>query len=179
MSLAAAIVAALITQAAPNSPIQCIYQTIGAQQMQVYNNQIDEGALSIDQFADIARPAISSCIERGVWTQQHQIDASFSYSLALASYVEFSRRLEMGGIDPSAISRQWDVMPVALRTALMEGVGTYAGGRDLFIADMRTFLTSQTAAREAPHLGNALSLFVAMGEMRRKQEEHDSPGPSS
>jgi hypothetical protein len=66
-------------------------------------------------------------------------------------------------------------MPVALRNALKAGIETYAGGQALFIAHMRTFLTSQTPAREAPHLGNALNLFVAMGEMMRRQEEHDDP----
>jgi len=180
MTSLAAILIALSVQGAPDPQgIRCVYDTVGAEQMQAYNAQLNNGSLTDAAFADLSAPARRTCIQQGVWTQQHQITASYLYALSLARFVDSGQQLQSGGIDPDAVLQQWDSLPTALRAALKTGVESYPDGDDRFVADIRTFLVAQTPAREAPHLGRALGLLMSYGEMLRFQDDYDSPaGPT-
>lgn len=181
MTLTAALFVYLLAlqPAAPPSNeqgIRCIYDTVGMDRMQSYNAQIEAGTLSIQQFAAATAADRRTCIQRGAWQHQSQIDSSFAFALSMAELVDAGKELQAGGINPDDVLGKWDVMPSALRAALKAGITDYRGGNDKFVADLRSFLTSQTPANRAPYLGEAGRLFSAYGEMLRLADEYGAAG---
>jgi hypothetical protein len=146
--------------------------TVGMEKMQSYNAQIEAGTLSIAQFATATAADRRSCIERGVWKHQSQVDTSFQFALLMAEIVDAGKDLQKGGINPDDVLGRWDVMPGALRAALKMGRDDYPGGKAKFVEDLRAFLTSQTPARQAPYLGDAARLLGAYGAMLRAADDY-------
>jgi hypothetical protein len=169
---ALAIAAQATAPPADDRGISCIYDTVGADRMQRYDAQIDAGTLSIGQFATETAAERRTCIQKGVWKQQKQVEISFNFALLMAQFVAAGKSLQAGGINPDDVLGRWDAMPPALRAALKMGVATYSGGREKFVQDVRAFLTAQTPAKQAPYLGHALGLLVAYGEMLRAADDY-------
>ena len=163
---------ALLTQSPADAQgIRCIYDTVGMERMQGYNAQIGAGTLSIAQFATATAADRRTCIERGVWKHQSQVDTAFKFALAMAEFVDAGKALQQGNIAPDDVLGQWDVMPSNLRAALKTGAD-YPGGDTRFVADLRSFLTSRTPAKQAPYLGHALRLLSSYGEMLRAADDY-------
>lgn len=154
--------------------IRCIYDTVGTERMQSYDAQIEAKTLSIEQFAAATAPDRRKCIQSGVWKHQKQVDIAFNFALSMAQLVAAGKDLQAGGINPDDILGRWDTMPNALRGALKMGLADYVGGSGNFVQDMRAFLVAQTPAKESPHLGHALGLLMAYGEMLRAQDDYYS-----
>ncbi len=165
--------------AAPPDPaqgIRCIYDTVGMERMQRYDAQIEAKTLSVEQFAAATAADRRACIQRGAWQHQAQVDVAFKFALSMARFVAAGKELQGGGINPDDVLGRWDSMPAGLRGALKVGVDGYPGGRARFVADLRTFLTTQTPAKKAPQLGQALTLFVAYGEMLKATDDYGAAG---
>jgi hypothetical protein len=156
----------------PALGIRCMYDTVGVERMQSYNDQIVAKTLSIEKFAEATATDRRACIQRGAWKHQKQIDIAFSFALSMAQFVAAGKDLQSGGINPDDILGRWDDMPRDLRAAMKVGVATYPGGDAKFVADLRTFLISRTPAKQAPQLGQALELLMGYGDMLRGTDEY-------
>ena len=177
MIATAAVLAFLLAAQAAGSPsdpqgIRCIYDTVGQERMQGYDAQIEAKTLSIEQFAAATATDRRSCIQRGVWKHQSQVDASFSFALSMATFVRDGKKLQDGGINPDDVLGKWDDMPTDLRAALKAGIDGYPGGDAKFVQDIRTFLTTHTPATRAPFLGHALGMLSAYGAMLRAADDY-------
>lgn len=173
-------IAALMIQAAPGSEgLRCLYDTVGGERMQAYNAQLSDGTLSVDQFSVLVRPASQACKDRRAWVHQHQLNESWVYATNLAQFIDAGRQLRIGGVDPDAVLRQWQAMPLALRNALRNNGETYAGGSTQFVRDMRNFLVSQTPANVSPNIGRAFEFYGAYSLLLQGQERFDAPPPAA
>lgn len=163
---------------APGSPgLRCLYDTVGAERMQAYNAQLDDGTLTVDQLSELITPASRACVERGMWAHQHQLNESWGYATDLAWFVDAGQKLQSGGVDPDAVLQQWDAMPLALRDALRLGTDIYVGGRDQFTTDMRAFLVARTPANISPNIGMGFELYSAYAKLLLGQQNYDAPPP--
>lgn len=178
--LFAAMLVSLMQTAAPlpgSEGLRCLYDTVGPQQMQAYNAQLENGTLTVDQFSERVEPASRACVEKGAWVHQHQLAASWGYAIDLAWFVSARQTLQTGGVNPDAVLEKWQAMPQALRDALGLGASTYAGGPGQFTADMRDFLITRTPANVSPSIGNAYDLYSAYAKLLLGQQKYDAPPP--
>jgi hypothetical protein len=155
--------AALISLGSPvvaqGTGVDCVASKIGMERLQVLGALWVGEEIGPDELGEELRPAIRAYIDGNVIVEQSQVDASFSYTVAVLEALNYGTVLQGAGIDPSAVEDLWTRMPAHLQDAML----AYAGGADALPEDeLETFVAANSDADENGKLGTAVVFLLSV-----------------
>jgi hypothetical protein len=106
------------------------------------------------------RPAIKTCMDKGVIVTQGQLDSSFTYLIAVIEILNYGTELQGVGIDPAGIEGLWERMTPELRGKVLAHIAHTA---ELPEEEMMSFVSANSTADENSKLGTALVFLLAIG----------------
>ncbi len=104
------------------------------------------------------QPAVQACTRSQGWTTREQQELSFAYALHAAQLVGVGRQLQALGVDPQSVEALYPSLPPGAEEKLVRTDLTDAESAEL-VDSMRTFLSSNGPAREAPARGLAFEFL--------------------
>jgi hypothetical protein len=162
----AALSAALLALAAAASPaaaqgtgVDCIAAQLSFEQLGSLGNRWVSQEVGPVEINEEVRPAIRTCIDKGVIVTQPQVDSSFTYLIAIIEILNYGTELQGVGIDPAGIESLWERMTPELRGKVLAYVANEA---DLPEEEMKIFVAANSTADENGKLGTALVFLLAV-----------------
>jgi hypothetical protein len=177
----AAISAALLALAATASPasaqgtgVDCVAAQLNFEQVVSLGLRWVSEEIGPVEVNEEVRPAIRTCMDKGVIVTQGQLDSSFGYLIAVIEIVNYGTELQGVGIDPAAIEGLWERMTPELRGQVLAYIG-HAG--DLPEEEMKSFVSANSTADENSKLGTALVFLLAIASSIDAEQKFAAASP--
>lgn len=176
-----AIAASLLALAAAASPVaaqgtgvDCVAAQLSFEQLQSLGTRWVSEEVGPVEVNEEVRPAIRTCIDKGVIVTQTQVDTSFTYLIAIIEVLNYGTELQSVGVDPAGIESLWERMTPELTGKVLAYTAHQA---ELPEEELKSLLSENSTADENGKLGTALVFLLAIASSIKADQDFHAAKP--